>query len=52
MFNYAGEAVNPVFDFDPLGFLDREENFFNKGGSVSPQRGPMSSGIGTLYKLK
>lgn len=51
MFNYAGEAVNPVFDFDPLGFLDREEGF-NKGGSVSPQRGPMSSGIGTLYKLK
>lgn len=51
MFNYDGEAVNPVFDFDPLGFLDREERF-NQGGSVSPQRGPMSNGIGTLYKLK
>lgn len=51
MFNYDGEAVNPVFDFDPLGFLDREESF-NQGGSVAPQRGPMSSGIGTLYKLK
>ena len=51
MFNYDGTAVNPVFDFDPLGFLDREESL-NKGGSVAPQRGPMSSGIGTLYKLK
>ena len=51
MFNYDGNAVNPVFDFDPLGFLDREESL-NKGGSVAPQRGPMSSGIGTLYKLK
>lgn len=51
MFNYNGEAVNPVFDFDPLGFLDREERL-NQGGSVAPQRGPMSNGIGTLYKLK
>ena len=51
MFNYDGNAVNPVFDFDPLGFLDREESL-NKGGSVAPQRGPMSSGIGTLYKKK
>ncbi len=51
MFNYNGEAVNPVFDFDPLGFLNREERL-NQGGSVAPQRGPMSNGIGTLYKLK
>ena len=26
--------------------------FFNEGGLVPPQRGPMSNGIGTLYKLK
>ena len=52
MFNYNDEAVNPVFDFDPFGFLSRSPQSLNMGGSVAPQRGPMSNGIGTLYKLK
>jgi len=56
MFNYDGTATNPIFNFDPLSFLGRQQNL-NMGGSVQqsqlpPMFGPMSNGIGTLYRQK
>ena len=43
--------VSLMEDVDPMFNLKLSKSFAN-GGTVPPQKGPMSEGMGTLYRSK